>query len=91
MAFSFIPYVDWAAHLGGVISGFIAGFLCFAPWIRTKYCAVIWFAIGAAMNFFYYVACMTYLYTSVQPNGNLGDVCGYYKQYFQDYECNCQI
>ena len=41
----FVPAldVDWAAHLGGLISGFTASFLCFAPKIKTKYYAIIWF------------------------------------------------
>lgn len=91
LAFSFIPYVDWAAHLGGVISGFTAGFLCFPAWIEIKYCSVIWYTIGVGMNLFFYLTCLVYLYTEVEPNENLADVCAYYQQYFEDYECNCQI
>ena len=30
MAMSFIPFVDWAAHVGGVVSGFVIGIVCFS-------------------------------------------------------------
>ena len=91
LAFGFVPYVDWAAHLGGLIAGFVAGFICFAPWIKTRHCAVFWFAVGVAMNLIFYILTLTYLYSSVEPGADLKDVCGYYKQFFEDYECNCQI
>ena len=91
LAFSFVPFVDWAAHLGGVICGFLAGISCFAPWIKTKHCAVLWFLVGAALNLAFYVGTVTYLYTSVEPIDDLQDICKYYQQYFEDYECNCQI
>jgi len=91
LAFSFVPYVDWAAHLGGVICGFITGMMCFSPWIKTRYCAVFWFSVGIGFNAVFYILSLSYLFTYVEPNGNLKDVCGYYQQYFQDYECNCQL
>lgn len=91
LAFSFVPYVDWAAHLGGVVCGFITGMICFAPWIKTRYCAVFWFTVGIGFNAVFYILSLSYLFTYVEPRGDLKDVCGYYQQYFEDYECNCQI
>lgn len=91
LAFSFVPYVDWAAHLGGVICGFITGMMCFSPGIKTRYCAVFWFTVGVGFNAVFYILSLSYLFTYVEPSGDLKDVCGYYQQYFEDYECNCQF
>jgi Rhomboid family len=32
MAFSFIPFVDWAAHLGGLLAGIVVGMVIFGKW-----------------------------------------------------------
>jgi hypothetical protein len=32
---------------------------------------------------------MVYMYTEVETKEELRDVCGYYQQFFEDYECNC--
>jgi membrane associated rhomboid family serine protease len=45
--------VDWAAHLGGLIAGFAASFLCFAPKIKTKVYAAFWSVVGILMNVFH--------------------------------------
>jgi len=91
LAFSFVPYVDWAAHLGGLIAGFAAAFLCFAPKIKTKTYAIFWSVVGIVMNVSLYVASIKYMINNVQPNEDLNDVCAYYKQYFDGYECQCQL
>lgn len=91
LLFSFVPYIDWAAHCGGLISGFTTGMVCFAPWIKTKGFAFFWFVFGLALNIIFYGVTLTYLFSNVNPRGELKDVCGYYKQFFEDYECNCQI
>ena len=82
--------VDWAAHLGGLIAGFTSAFLCFAPTIKTKFWAVFWFIIGVAMNVGMYTGLLIYMYTKVDPMDDLDDICGYYQQFFEGYECVCQ-
>merc|ERR1719469_1666412 len=89
--FSFIPYVDWAAHLGGLVGGQIVGMLLFSSRIRTIACAIWWCLVGFAMSIIGYAMAIMYLYTNVQPMDELRDVCGYYQQFFEDYECNCQL
>jgi energy-coupling factor transporter transmembrane protein EcfT len=91
LAFSFVPYVDWAAHLGGVICGFASGMVCFSAWIKTKTYAAFWFVVGVALNLVFYIVTLTYFLTYVEPRNDLMDVCEYYKQFFENYECNCQI
>lgn len=96
MAMSFIPFVDWAAHLGGVIAGFVIGMVCFSfklgrrdsviSWIFVA----TWFVVGVGSVIALYSTLMVYMYTEVETNEELKDVCGYYQQFFDDYECNCQ-
>ena len=91
MLFSFVPYVDWAAHLGGLLAGFATGMCCFATWIKTRHCAFLWFIVGMALTVAYYGSTIIYMMTAVNPMDDLKDVCGYYQQYFEDYQCNCQM
>eukprot|EP00553_Chaetoceros_curvisetus_P005739 CAMPEP_0204631632 /NCGR_PEP_ID=MMETSP0717-20131115/23093_1 /ASSEMBLY_ACC=CAM_ASM_000666 /TAXON_ID=230516 /ORGANISM="Chaetoceros curvisetus" /LENGTH=306 /DNA_ID=CAMNT_0051649237 /DNA_START=815 /DNA_END=1735 /DNA_ORIENTATION=+ len=65
MAFSFVPFVDWAAHIGGVISGFAIALVCFAPRIKTKAFAVFWFCVGLVFNFVMYFVLVSYMLTEV--------------------------
>jgi membrane associated rhomboid family serine protease len=90
MAFSFIPFVDWAAHLGGLLAGIVVGMAIFAldiPGIGWK---VAWLIVGGTATAAYFIATLTYMYSGqVQVIDELRDVCGYYKENFADYECNC--
>jgi membrane associated rhomboid family serine protease len=91
MLFSFIPFVDWAAHLGGLISGFLIGLAIFPFDLQTHWCIrIICSAIGLAVTITSFALALQYMYSGkVQSIEELKDVCGYYKQNFQDYECNC--
>lgn len=90
MAFSFIPFVDWAAHLGGLIAGFVVGCLIFACDIQGCVWKIIWFILGGAATAAYFVTTITYMFSGqVNAIEELRDVCGYYKENFDDYECNC--
>lgn len=91
MAMSFIPYVDWAAHLGGLIAGFVIGLVCFSFKIRNWCFILIWFVIGVGSTVALFAGALVFMYTGVEANEDLRDVCGYYKQYFQDYECQCML
>lgn len=91
MAMSFIPYVDWAAHLGGVLAGFVLGLVCFSFKIRSWFFMLIWLVVGVGSTLALYSALMAYMYNGVETNEDLRDVCGYYQQYFDDYECQCML
>mmetsp|Transcript_19055 Transcript_19055/g.34306 ORF Transcript_19055/g.34306 Transcript_19055/m.34306 type:complete len:455 (+) Transcript_19055:151-1515(+) len=90
-AMSFIPYVDWAAHLGGMIAGLVLGAVCFSFKIRSWFFMVIWFVVGVGSTMALYSAGMAYMYNDVETKDELRDVCGYYQQYFDDYECKCML
>jgi len=89
-AFSFVPYVDWAAHLGGFLAGLCVGILIFSFWIQSRICFVLWCCIGIAITVLFYTLGLQYMY-KVQPNKDLEDVCAYYQQYFEGYECHCRL
>lgn len=89
--FSFIPYVDWAAHLGGLVAGMLVGLVLFSSSIKSPCCVVFWFVVGMALTVAAFVASLVYMYNEVEPADELRDVCGYYKQFFEDYECTCML
>jgi len=90
-AMSFIPYVDWAAHLGGMIAGFVLGLVCFSFKIRNWFFMMVWLVVGVGSCIALYSAGMAYMYNEVETKDELRDVCGYYQQYFDDYECRCML
>eukprot|EP00816_Leptocylindrus_hargravesii_P006136 CAMPEP_0196818566 /NCGR_PEP_ID=MMETSP1362-20130617/66244_1 /TAXON_ID=163516 /ORGANISM="Leptocylindrus danicus, Strain CCMP1856" /LENGTH=244 /DNA_ID=CAMNT_0042196713 /DNA_START=170 /DNA_END=904 /DNA_ORIENTATION=- len=91
MLFSFIPFVDWAAHLGGLIAGFVIGMVLFALQLRSKLFMFFWGVFGILSCVIFYSTSLEYMYNQVEPVEELRDVCEYYRQYFEDYECNCQL
>lgn len=82
--------VDWAAHLGGLVAGLLAGFVLFSCAMEMVISRVFWFAIGTVATFIAFAMALSYMYSGViDPAEELRDVCGYYQQFFDDYECHC--
>jgi len=92
LAFSFIPYVDWAAHLGGLLSGLAVGIFIFACEIESVIWRLAWSMVGIAATVAYFYATLDYMYSGkVQPSPELQNVCQYYQQALGDnYQCHCQ-
>ena len=61
--FSFIPYVDWAAHLGGLIAGFLVGIVCFSFWISNRFFIVFWFFLGTFLTVVVFTLAIDYMYS----------------------------
>jgi hypothetical protein len=84
--------VDWAAHVGGLIAGFCIGVVLFALELRKLVWKIVWLAVGVAITSIYFSLTFTEMYSgNVDPPEELRDVCDYYQQYFDDYECKCMI
>jgi len=84
--------VDWAAHLGGLLAGICVGMVVFSLDISRQVWKLFWLLMGIAMTVVYFVVSLQYMYSgNIQPSAELRDVCGYYQQYFQDYQCHCMI
>ena len=56
-----------------------------------SYCyRLLWFSVGMALTLGFFIPCIDIMYSGDVPiNEELRDVCGYYQQNFDDYECNC--
>ena len=73
MAMSFIPYVDWAAHVGGLAAGFVIGLVCFSFKIRNWFFILIWFVIGVGTTLALFSVALAYMYNMVEANDDLRD------------------
>jgi membrane associated rhomboid family serine protease len=91
MALSFIPFVDWAAHLGGLLAGMAVGLTVFSLSMRSVMSRIVWFLVGLAVTVVGFAASLNYMYTQVEPAEQLRDICEYYQQFFEDYECSCTL
>ena len=84
--------VDWAAHLGGLLAGFAVGMILFSLDLIKNVWKLIWLLVGIALTVVYFAVTLQHMYSGeVELSEELRDVCGYYKQYFEDYECNCML
>ena len=87
---SLISTVDWSAHLGGLIAGFCVGMVIFGLDLKKWPGLVFWTILGTIITCIFYTFVFQELYGGdVDPPEELRDVCGYYKQFFDDYECKC--
>jgi len=89
-AFSMIPLVDWASHLGGGLGGLLIGFALFGPGCYYCVFAIFLTLAGWGLSIFLFSYGLKYLYTQVEADEALGDYCTYFQDFVEDYECVCQ-
>ncbi len=84
--------MDWAAHLGGLLAGICVGMVLFSLDIVRQVWKLFWLLLGIAMTVVFFTLTLEHMYSGeIIVAEELRDVCGYYKQYFEDYECNCML
>mmetsp|Transcript_1914 Transcript_1914/g.4164 ORF Transcript_1914/g.4164 Transcript_1914/m.4164 type:complete len:321 (-) Transcript_1914:43-1005(-) len=92
---SFVPLVDWSSHLGGFISGIFLGLLLFSFSIKRK----LWLGLYGFSGFFfslmYVFITLQYLYgrsmdrLDDEERDSLTDLCAFYKESLENYDCQC--
>lgn len=89
--FSLIPYVDWAGHLGGLGVGFLVGLCIFSANIDGVFIKCLWGTFGIVSLIGGLAYAVFYIYTEMQFDNQLLNVCNYYRQLYREgYECQCQ-
>jgi len=93
LVFSFIPYVDWAAHMGGLMGGFVVGLMIFSLKVKTFRWKIGLFAFGFLFALIGFSTGVLHMIQETKAGvaQEMEDVCGYYMNYFPDYECNCML
>jgi membrane associated rhomboid family serine protease len=88
---TFLTYIDWSGHLGGLFAGFLVGFIYFAHAIqnpRTRRTVIFFAFLGLVLGGF---ALWAILYHIAQYDEELADACNYFRNlYREDYSCECQ-
>lgn len=89
--FILIPYVDWAGHVGGFVVGFLVGICIFSWSIDGLILKCLWGTFGLACLISSIAYAFYYMYTEIEFNPDLEDVCNFYRQIYREgYECTCQ-
>lgn len=93
LVLGFIPFVDWATHAGGAVSGFAIGMMIFSLKIKAPRWRVLWFLFGLIVAAMLYGMSILYLLQAAkhQVAMELSDVCGYYTEIYENYSCNCRL
>ena len=88
-----IPDVDWAAHVGGLLGGFVMGFIIFSLGIESRRWKTALFSMGCMIALVFYGMGVFFMIKERKDDVALEmeDVCKYYQGFFEDYECNCQL
>lgn len=69
------------------------GIMIFSLQIKTTRWKLGMFATGVVMSFIFYGTGIHHMFHVVKNNvaQEMSDVCGYYQQFFEGYECRCML
>jgi membrane associated rhomboid family serine protease len=92
MAMSFFTYIDWAAHMGAMGTGFIVGIISFARPIRHLLSRTLWQLLGLTLFLTLLPLAFYFFIEMVEPDPDLGDPCEYFRNlYAEGYDCSCDL
>jgi len=88
---TFLTYIDWSGHLGGLVTGFLTGMVVFPFALKSR-------AIRATLRFIGLLGLMTggmvlgyLLFHYTDTDEDLADACDYFRNlYTEGYLCECK-
>ena len=87
---TFLTYIDWSGHLGGLFTGFLAGIALFSYAIADGLSRTIWTSIGIAGIVIGATLSLSVLFTITKTDEELSDACNYFRSlYSEGYICEC--
>jgi len=83
-------YIDWSGHLGGLVTGFLAGMTIFSFAITNIYSRAIWASIGIISMMTGATVLGVALFMHTEADEELADICDYFRNlYPEGYNCEC--
>jgi rhomboid protease GluP len=88
---TFLTYIDWAGHLGGLCTGFLVGFIVFAHAIEEKETKKTMKLFGFSGLLLGGIILWAILFHYAYYDEELADACNYFRNlYTEGYSCECQ-
>jgi len=87
---SFITFVDWSGHVGGLAAGYFAGMMFFSRPIISTCERILWGGVGWILFIGSFAGAFYWLFSEVEPDSDLADPCSYFRTLFAEgYNCEC--
>ncbi len=88
---TFLTYIDWSGHLGGMCTGILAGFFFFTHAIQDPKTRRTLRFLGFLVMLIGGLALAVVLFQFAYYDEELADACNYFRNlYVEGYECECQ-
>lgn len=87
---TFLTYIDWSGHLGGLVTGFLAGMTLFSYAIKNPLTRTVWACIGIAGLVTGAIVLLIELLVNTEADEELADECNYFRNlYPEGFVCEC--
>jgi len=86
---SFFTYIDFSGHIGGFVSGFLAGIMIFSKPIASRRSRALWASTGF-LGMVVGGSILIIMLLRTEADEELGDACQYFRNLFPEgYNCDC--
>jgi len=89
LSFSTVPYVDWAAHTGGLLGGMLLSAVIFSEYIKTPTTRLGVRVVASAALVAYLVISFVVVATILEPDEDLLHVCKHFRNALNDQAIPC--